>query len=71
MAEKIMVIDDEPDIIFLLRDFFLLNNYQVITATNAQEAAERLKENPDLILLDINMPGKNGLEFCKQIRNSK
>jgi DNA-binding response OmpR family regulator len=69
MAEKIMVIDDEPDIIFLLRDFFLLNNYQVITATNAQEAAERLKENPDLILLDINMPGKNGLEFCKQIRN--
>ena len=69
MAEKIMVIDDEPDIIFLLRDFFLLNNYQVITATNAQEAAEKLKENPDLILLDINMPGKNGLEFCKQIRN--
>ncbi len=69
MSEKIMIIDDEPDIIFLLRDFFMLNDYDVITAENAQEAMEKFKENPDLILLDINMPGKNGLEFCKQIRS--
>lgn len=69
MSEKIMIIDDEPDIIFLLRDFFMLNDYDVITAKNAQEAMEKFKENPDLILLDINMPGKNGLEFCKQIRS--
>ena len=68
MSEKIMIIDDEPDIIFLLRDFFMLNDYDVITAKNAEEATEKFKENPDLILLDINMPGKNGLEFCKQIR---
>ena len=68
MPEKIMIIDDEPDIIFLLRDFFLLNDYDVITARNAEEAIEKFKEGPDLILLDINMPGKNGLEFCKQIR---
>ncbi|MBO5936391.1 MAG: response regulator transcription factor [Clostridia bacterium] len=68
MTEKIMIIDDEPDIIFLLRDFFLLNDYDVITAENAEEATAKFKENPDLILLDINMPGKNGLEFCKQIR---
>lgn len=69
MAEKIMIIDDEPDIIFLLRDFFLLNDYEVITAANAEQATEKIKENPDIILLDINLPGKNGLEFCKQIRN--
>lgn len=69
MSEKIMIIDDEPDIIFLLRDFFTLNDYDVITAKNAQEAMEKFEENPDLILLDINMPGKNGLEFCKQIRS--
>ena len=68
MSEKIMIIDDEPDIIFLLRDFFVLNDYEVITADSAEEATEKLKEEPDLILLDINMPGKNGLEFCKQIR---
>lgn len=64
-----MVIDVEPDIIFLLRDFFALNDYEVITAQNAEEAEEKLNEDPDLILLDINMPGKNGLELCKQIRN--
>ncbi len=69
MSEKIMIIDDERDIIFLLRDFFLLNDYEVITAFDTQEATQRLNENPDLILLDINMPVKNGLDFCKQIRS--
>lgn len=70
MAEKIMIIDDERDIIFLLRDFFTFNDYEVITAFNAQEATEKLSEGPDLILLDINMPMKNGIEFCKQIRDN-
>ena len=64
-----MIIDDEPDIIFLLRDFFLLNDYDVITASNAEEAVKKIVEKPDLILLDINMPGKNGLELCKLIRS--
>ncbi len=70
MPEKIMIIDDEPDIVFLIRDFFTLNDYDVITAVSVEEAVEKLQENPDLILLDINMPGKNGLEFCKQIRSN-
>ncbi len=69
MAEKIMVVDDERDIVFLLRDFFTFNDYEVITALNTQEAAEKLIHKPDLILLDINMPKTDGVEFCKQIRN--
>ena len=69
MSEKIMIIDDEKDIIFLLRDYFTFNDYTIITAFNAEEAVRKLSEKPDLILLDINMPLKNGLEFCKQIRN--
>lgn len=69
MPEKIMIIDDESDVIFLLRDFFTLNNYNVITAKSAEEATKKLNEEPDLILLDINMPGKNGIDFCKQIRS--
>ena len=43
MAEKIMIIDDEPDIIFLLRDFFMLNDYDIITAESAEEAIEKFK----------------------------
>lgn len=69
MSEKIMIIDDEQDIVFLLRDYFMLNDYEVITAYDANQATEKLCENPDMILLDINMPMKNGLDFCKQIRN--
>lgn len=73
MPEKIMIIDDERDIVFLLRDFFNLNDYEVITAFNSQEATEKLSKNPDLILLDINMPVKNGLglaictNLCKKL----
>lgn len=69
MHEKIMIVDDEQDIIFLLRDYFTLNDYEVITAFDVQEARQKLSESPDLILLDINMPLKNGLEFCKEIRS--
>lgn len=56
MAEKILIIDDEPDIVFLLRDYFSFNDYEIITASDAKQATEKLRENPDLILLDINMP---------------
>lgn len=70
MAEKIMIVDDELDIINLLRDFFLINDYEVITASSIDEAIEELKKEPDLILLDINMPGKNGLDFCKYARRN-
>lgn len=69
MNEKIMIIDDEKDIVFLLRDYFTFNDYDVVAAYDTAEASEKLSEKPDLILLDINMPRKNGLDFCKQIRN--
>ena len=69
MNEKIMIIDDEKDIVFFLRDYFTFNDYDVVTAYDTAEASEKLSEKSDLILLDINMPIKNGLDFCKQIRN--
>ncbi len=47
MAEKIMVVDDERDIVFLLRDFFAFNDYEVITALSTQEATEKLIHKPD------------------------
>lgn len=69
MAYKILIIDDEAMLTELLSDH--LKNYGYITyvGKNSDEAISRLSIQPDLILLDINMPGTNGLELCKIIRN--
>lgn len=67
--QKIMIIDDEIDILHLLERYFRLNGYSVITAEGAEEALSKLCQQPDLILLDINMPGMDGISFCKSIRD--
>ncbi len=66
---KILIVDDEKDIVSLIGDYLLLNNYEVITAYNGNEAVQKALENPDLILLDINMPEMDGFSVCKQIRD--
>ena len=55
--QKIMIIDDEVDILYMLERYFRLNGYQIITAEGAEQALKKLNQQPDLILLDINMPG--------------
>lgn len=67
--QKIMVIDDEEDILNMLERYFRLNGYQVITAEGSEQALSKLGQQPDLILLDINMPGMNGISLCKNIRD--
>lgn len=67
--QKIMIIDDEIDILHMLERYFRLNGFSVITAEGAEEAMSKLAQQPDLILLDINMPGMDGLSLCKNIRN--
>lgn len=69
MNNKILIVDDEKDILFLLRDFFTLNDFDVFTASDAMKALELIDEKPDIILLDVNMPEMNGIELCKRIRN--
>ncbi len=67
---KILIVDDEQSVRDSLRMVFK-KDYQVITAVNAQEAEEKIQtEEPDLILLDIVMPGKDGMEVFKEIRET-
>lgn len=65
---KIMIVDDEKGVVSLLKDYFTLNGYETITATNGAEAIERIAMKPDLILLDVNMPDMDGLTVCEKIR---
>jgi len=69
MQSKILIVDDEPDIVALLQDYFEINDYQVMTAENGAEAMNKAERQPDLIILDINMPDIDGLEVCQKIRN--
>lgn len=69
MSYKIMVIDDEQMILDMLRVQFELEQYTVITAKSCIEATQKLSTQPDIILLDINMPGMDGISFCQTIRD--
>lgn len=66
---KILVADDERDVVSLLKDYFEMNDYAVITAYSGKEAIEKTSNNPDIILLDVNMPEGDGLYVCKKIRD--
>lgn len=67
--EKILVVDDEKEIAELVEIYLVSDGYQVLKAANALEGLKILeKEDIKLVLLDIMMPGMNGLEMCKRIR---
>ena len=69
MASTILIVDDEPMLTDLLSEHLKQNGYLTYTANNSTQALELLCHKPDLILLDINMPGTDGLELRKQIRS--
>lgn len=68
-GNKILVADDEADILEIIEFNLQAQGYEVTTAKNGDEAFEKAKKiNPVLIILDIMMPGKNGIEVCKMLR---
>ncbi len=69
MAEKILVVDDEWELRNLLTEFLTGEGYDVIPASNGEEALELAeKEEPQVILLDVKMPGIDGIEVCRRLK---
>ena len=67
---KILVVDDEPDLVSTVEYRLKFSNCQVVTAGNGKEGLEKAaSEKPDLILLDTNMPVMNGHEMLESLRN--
>lgn len=69
-AKQILIADDEPDILEIISFNLEKEGYTVHTANNGNEAIEKAKQlNPDLIILDIMMPGKTGVDVCQILRS--
>ena len=65
---RILIVDDEKDVVELLCNYFDLCGYDVLSAYDGKKALEKIGQKPDIILLDVNMPKLSGLEVCKKIR---
>lgn len=71
MAKKILVVDDEPNIALSVEFLMKREGYEVAIATDGQEAIDMLPEvKPDLMILDVMMPRKNGFEVCSEVRSN-
>ncbi len=69
---KILIVEDEPNMVAGLRDNFEYEGYEVLTAFDGVAGLERaLKLNPDLVVLDVMMPRMSGLEVCKRLKMQK
>jgi len=69
--KTVYVVDDEPNIRHLIRQYLVREGFRVETFATAEELRERLEvERPDLIVLDIMLPGEDGLEFCRRLRRT-
>jgi len=69
MKTKILLVDDEKDIVEFLEYNLVQEGFDVITAYDGMEALKKLSEKPDLVILDIMMPQLNGYDVCKKIRS--
>lgn len=68
MKEKILIVDDERGVVDMLKSYFEMHSFRVYTAYNGADALNQATHNPDLVLLDINMPDMDGLTVCERIR---
>lgn len=70
MTHKILVVDDEPEIVRLVRAYLERAGFAVVTASEGREALAVFRhEHPNLIVLDLNLPGMDGLDVCRAMRH--
>jgi CheY-like chemotaxis protein len=70
MAKKILIVDDEPDVVSYLTAFLEDNGFETVAAVNGRDCYEKAKsEKPDLITLDITMPEESGVKAFRNIQN--
>jgi DNA-binding response OmpR family regulator len=70
-GERILVVDDEPEIVELISIYLIKEGYEVISTGNGQQVFDLVQQhNPDLIILDILLPGMDGIEVCRQLRKT-
>jgi len=69
MKKKILIVDDEPEIVEVLRRFLERKGYEVLIAMDGEIALQRTKQDlPDLLILDLNLPKLSGEQVCREIR---
>lgn len=72
MAKRILVIDDEPDVVKMLRARLESNGYNVVSASDGEEGLGKVgSEKPDLIILDIRMPRMDGYTFLRELKSKQ
>ena len=70
MPKKVLIVDDEPNIVLSVEFLMKREGYDVMTAADGQEALDMLEDaKPDLMILDVMMPRKNGFEVCEAVRS--
>lgn len=69
MSKKVLIVDDEPNIVLSVEFLMKREGYEVVTAADGQEALDTVADaRPDLVILDVMMPRKNGFEVCAELR---
>ncbi|OHE59850.1 MAG: hypothetical protein A2Z47_02875 [Thermodesulfovibrio sp. RBG_19FT_COMBO_42_12] len=72
MSAKILVVDDDPDVLEAISIILEANGYEVVTARDGLEGLDKLKaEKPDLMILDLLMPKMDGFEVCKELKDPR
>lgn len=72
MSKRILAVDDEPDVLLIVRTALQSEGFEVSTASNGPDALESARENPpDLVILDVMMPGMSGFEVLAELKSDE